>query len=170
LQTDVAIIAKIVAVRAQGDRPAIDAPLAVPVGVGAGAGVGALVLTVALVLAAVGVGVAAVGAGVAAVGAGVAPVALVPLVVWSRRMLAPVKSHFGKPWLASATVNLPYLPCSALHTQLPLKKAKALSQGTSCSSVSPAIDLPVHGVRLPVRSSQWFTLTVSSLPQVSFSE
>ena len=69
MPVDVAIIAKIVAARAQGARPTIAAPLAVPVG--AGAGVGALVLAVALVLAAVGVGVAGVGGGVAAVGAGV---------------------------------------------------------------------------------------------------
>jgi len=168
LPVDVAIIAKIVAAKAQGARPTIGVPLAVPVG--AGAGVGALVLAVALVLAAVGVGVAGVGVGVAAVGAGVESVVLVPLVVWSRRKLAPVKSHCGKPLLGSAAVSFPYLPCSALHTQLPLNKSKAVSQGTSRISVSPAIDLPVHGFRLPVRSSQWLTVTVSSLPQVSLSE
>ena len=69
MPVDVAIIAKIVAAKAQGATPTIGVPLAVPVG--AGAGVGALVLAVALVLAAVGVGVAGVGVGVAAVGAGV---------------------------------------------------------------------------------------------------
>jgi len=78
------------------------APLAVPVDGGdGGAGVGVVtfpvVLDVVLAVAVGGVGVGGVGVGGVGVGGvGVGAVALVALLPdWRRRILAPVKSHFG---------------------------------------------------------------------------